>query len=73
VEDAVCVAAATLAHASAELIVSTTVVVDIGADDLDALSRLVGEVANAHNLDTAVNPHVGLCTVRFSRRKSAPG
>jgi hypothetical protein len=50
---------------------STTVVVDIGADDLDALSQLVREVADAHDLETAINPHVGRCTVRFSRRKRA--
>jgi hypothetical protein len=70
VEDAVRVAAATLSHASLELITSTTVVVDIGADDLDALSHLVHDVAGPHDFDAEIKPHVGWCAVRFSRRKA---
>jgi hypothetical protein len=73
VEDGVRVAAATLSHASPELITSTTFVVDIGADDLDALSDLVREVADAHNLKSSISPHVGWCTVRFSRRERSSG
>jgi hypothetical protein len=69
VEDAVRVAAATLSRASVELIMSTTVVVDIGADDLDALSHLVHQVAGAHDFDVEIKPHVGWCAVRFSHRK----
>jgi hypothetical protein len=69
VEDALRVAAATLSHASVELITSTTVVVDIGADDLDALSHLVQEVAGAHDFDAEIKPHVGWCAVRFSHHK----
>jgi hypothetical protein len=73
VEDGVRVAAATLAHASPELITSTTFVVDIGADDLDALNHLVRDVADAHNLDASISPHVGWCTVRFSPGKRPSG
>ena len=62
-------AAATLCHASADLITSTTVVVDIGADDLDALSHLVREVVETSDLEAAIKPHVGWCVVRFSRRQ----
>jgi hypothetical protein len=67
-EGALRVGAATLAHASARIVTSTTVVVEIGADDLDALYRVVQDIADEHDLDVAVRPHVGCCSVRFGRR-----
>ena len=66
--DALRVGAATLARASAQIVTSTTVVVEIGPDDLDALYRVVADIADEHDLDVAVRPHVGWCSVRFSRR-----
>ncbi len=69
VEDALRAAAATLCHASPDLIASTTVVVDIGPDDLHALVRLVRDIVEAHALEAAIRPHVGWCAVRFSRRE----
>ncbi|HEY2594252.1 MAG TPA: hypothetical protein VGK33_10165 [Chloroflexota bacterium] len=71
-EDALRVGAATLAHASAQIVTSTTVVVQIGPDDLDALHRVVADIADEHDLDVAVRPHVGWCSVRFGRRGRAP-
>ena len=68
VEHAIQAAASTLTHAPVQMITSTTVVVDIGADDLNALRRLVAGIANARGLDAAVKPRVGWCSVRFSRR-----
>src|SRR4051794_29752226 len=67
VENGVQVAAATLCHASADVIMSTTVVVDIGLDDLDALRSLVNDIANVSTLDAAIHPHIGWCAVRFTR------
>jgi hypothetical protein len=67
-EDALRLGAATLAHTSAQIVTSTTVVVEIGPDDFDALYRVVADVANEHDLDVAVRPNVGWCSVRFSRR-----
>jgi hypothetical protein len=69
VEDGVRVGAATLAHASADLMSSTTVVVHIGPDDLEALCQLVRKIAETHDLEATINPRVGWCSVRFSRRK----
>jgi hypothetical protein len=71
-EDALRVGAATLAHASAQIVSSTTVVVEIGPDDLDALHRVLADIADEHDLDVAVRPHVGWCAVRFGRRERAP-
>jgi hypothetical protein len=69
VEDGLRVAAGTLGHVSPDLIMSTTLVVDIGPDDLEALTQVVSEIADTYDLEAEVNPHVGWCAVRFSRRK----
>ena len=71
VEDGLRAAAATLCHASPDLITSTTFVVDIGPDDLDGLERLVREIVDTHALEAAIHRHVGWCAVRFSRRTRA--
>jgi hypothetical protein len=66
-------AASTLCHAAPDLITSTTFVVNIGPDDLDALEHMVHEIVDAHALEAAIHPHVGWCAVRFSRRtRTAP-
>jgi len=67
-EDALRVGAATLLRASMEMVLSTTVVVGIGPDDLDALQDVAGEIAAASDLDVSLRPHVGCCAVRFRRR-----
>ena len=67
VDDTVRAAAATLSHASPDLITSTTVVVDIGTDDLGAFEQLVRDIVDTQALEAAIRPHVGWCSVRFSR------
>jgi hypothetical protein len=73
VEDGLRAAAATLCHALPALITSTTVVVDIGPDDLDALERLVHDIIETRAMQAAIRPHVGWCAVRFSRRLAPSG
>jgi len=68
VEDALRAAASMLSRASRDVITATTVVVDIGPDDLGALELLVHELLESHALEAAIRPHVGWCAVRFSRR-----
>jgi len=68
VEHALRAAASTVCHAAPDLITATTVVVDIGPDDLDALERLVHDIIETHAMEAAIRPHVGWCAVRFSRR-----
>jgi len=72
-EDALRVAAGTLSRAAPDMITATTVVVNVGPDDLDALQRLVVDIAEEDQLDVVVRPHVGWCAVRFARRGRAPG
>ncbi len=67
VESVVRDAAAVLCHATPDLIKSTTVVVTIGPDDLDALEHLVRDVVDAHALEAEVRPRVGSCAIRFWR------
>jgi hypothetical protein len=69
-EDGLRAAAATLSRASPDLITSTTFVVDIGPDDLEALEQLVYDIVEANALEASIRPHVGWCAVRFSRRKA---
>ncbi|MBV9597759.1 MAG: hypothetical protein JOZ87_12940 [Chloroflexi bacterium] len=73
VEDGLHIGASTLCHASADLITSTTIVVDIGLDDLDALRRVVSHIAESRELDAEIQPHVGWCSVRFSRPRPDSG
>jgi hypothetical protein len=72
-ENALWVGAATLLRASADMVSSTTVVVDIEPDNLDALRGVAGEIAAASDLEVAFRPHVGWCAVRFCRRGLASG
>jgi hypothetical protein len=74
-EDALRVGAATLCRASAaaDMVTATRVVVQVGADDVDALERVARAIADEHALDVAVRLHVGWCAVRFARRGRAPG
>ncbi|MBV9580663.1 MAG: hypothetical protein JO057_18950 [Chloroflexi bacterium] len=69
-EDALRVGAATLRCAPAQLITSTTIVVDIGPDDIPALCDVADEIAAAEGLDVTVRPQIGWCAVRFARRFS---
>jgi hypothetical protein len=72
-DDALWVGAATLLQASADMVSSTTVVVDIGPDDLEPLRNVAGDIAAASDLEVALRPHVGWCAVRFCRRGPASG
>jgi hypothetical protein len=67
VDDALRAGAATLAQASAELISSTTVVVEIGADDVDALYQVATDIASEQRLTVSIRTSVGWCAARFCR------
>jgi hypothetical protein len=54
------------------MVTSTTTVVDVGPDDLEALQRVASDIADARDLAVVVRPHVGWCAVHFSRRERAP-
>ena len=65
-EHALRVGAATLCRAGPNEITATTVVCDLAGDDVNALERVVQDIADEYGVEATIRQQFGSCSVHFT-------